>query len=369
MELERLTDGAPPDFETEAPYAVPIPAVPDEPEISETRPVIPSPSVVVKSPRRARWFFYLADLCLLALVGYLGYLGYHTVLNFKQSRLQPEAVAAVKPEPARRAVQPQIAAEPLKGYHKIWERNLFNIPDKTPAAPKTEIPIETIALAEKNIGLKLVGTVVANDAHFSRAIVLVTKTREQGAYREGDQAGKAKIKKILRNKVVITTEKGDQLLTIDDEDFGKGRKAASKQRGASRGLTSPQPNAGGMRFDVSGSQLPRRRARSINLKHDEVAASLADTDQLLQELTISPFMQDDQPAGFIISKIPRGSILTKMGLRNGYVVTQLNDQEITSPDQADDFFRTLAEGGEVTIQVSRSRGTRRRSRQINLNIQ
>jgi len=166
-----------------------------------------------------------------------------------------------------------------------------------------------------------------------------------------------------------TTEKGDQLLTIDDEDFGKGGKAVSKQQGASRGLTSPQPNAGGMRFDVSGSQLPRRRARSINLKHDEVAASLTDTDQLLQELTISPFMQNDQPAGFIISKIPRGSILTKMGLRNGYVVTQLNDQEITSPDQADEFFRTLAEGGEVTIQVRRSRGVRRRARQINLNIQ
>ncbi len=122
------------------------------------------------------------------------------------ARAKTTKKAAVKPEPARRAVQPQIAAEPLKGYHKIWKRNLFNIPDKTPAAAKTEIPIETIALAEKNIGLKLVGTVVANDAHFSRAIVHVTKTREQGAYREGDQAGKAKIKKILRNKVVITTE-------------------------------------------------------------------------------------------------------------------------------------------------------------------
>ena len=252
IELERLTEGAPPDIETEAPYAVPMPAASEEPEqdpavtvdISETRPVVPALSVAVKSPRRARWFFYLADLLLLALVGYLGYLGYHTVLNFKQSRLQPEAVAAVKPEPAQRAVQPEIAIQPLKGYHKIWERNLFNIPEKTPAAPKKEIPIEKIALAEKNIGLKLVGTVVADDATFSRAIVHVSKTREQDAYREGDQAGKAKIKKILRNKVVITTDKGDQLLTIDDEDFGKGGKAASKQRGP-QGLTSAQPDAEG----------------------------------------------------------------------------------------------------------------------------
>jgi type II secretion system protein C len=358
IDLLHLTETGSPAVETAVQDAVPMPAMPEELEqapedtleISETPPLAPAPSVLVKSPPRARWLFYLADLLLLALVGYLGYLGYHTVLNFKQSGLQPEAVAAVKPEPARRAVQPQIAAEPLTGYHKIWERNLFNIPDKTAPAPKAEIPIEKIALAQKNIGLKLVGTVVADDATYSRAIVHVSKTREQDAYREGDQAGKAKIKKILRNKVIITTDKGDQLLTIDDEDFGKGGKVASKQRGAS-------------------SQLSRRRARSINLKHEEVLADLADADKLLQELIISPFVQDDQPAGFIISKIPRGSILTKMGLRNGYVVTQLNDQEITSPDQAAEFFSTLAEGGEVTIQVRRSRGVRRSSRQINLNIE
>ena len=66
---------------------------------------------------------------------------------------------------------------------------------------------------------------------------------------------------------------------------------------------------------------------------------------------------------------PKPGMLREMGLRNGYVVTQLNDQEITGPDQAAEFFKTLAEGGEVSIQVSRSRGTRRRPRQINLDIQ
>ena len=377
IKLERLTEDDSQAGETEIPDAALLPTTPEEPEpavaesvgIQETRPVVPAAAVAVKSPRGGRWLFYLADVLLLVLLGYLGFLGYHTVLNLKQTKLQTEAIAAVKPEPVQRTVKPPKDAEPLTGYQKIWERNLFNIQQEPPTAAKTEVPIEAIAPAEKNIGLKLVGTIVANDAHFSRAIVHVTKTREQDAYREGDQAGKAKIKKILRNKVVITTDKGDQLLTIDDEDFGKGRKFVSKQQGASRRLTPAQSAAEGMRFDVSGSLLPRTRARAITLKQEEVAASLADTDQLLQELTISPFMQNDEPAGFIISKIPRGSILTKMGLRNGYVVTQLNDQEITSPDQAAEFFKTLAQGGEVSIQVSRSRGVRRRSRQINLNIE
>ena len=377
IELHRLTDGAPAEVETEAPYAVPISATQEESEqvpeetvdTAETHPVAPVPAAPAKTPLRARWFFYLADVLLLVLVGYLGYLGYHTVVNYKQVRLAPEAVAAVKPEQARRTVQPKVTARPLKGYQKIWERNLFNIPEKKTPAPKKEIAIENIALAKKDIGLKLVGTIVAHNANFSRAIVHVSKTREQDAFRVGDQAGNAKIKKILRNKVVITTAKGDQLLIIEDKDFGKGGRTGSKKGGGPASLRSSQPTAAEMKSGSSGSNTSRRKTRSINLKQEDVQASLADTEQLLEELTISPFMQGEEPAGFIISKIPRGSILTKMGLRNGYAVTQINDQAITGPDQASEFFRTLAEGGEVSIQVRRSRGVRRRSRQITLNIE
>jgi hypothetical protein len=59
----------------------------------------------------------------------------------------------------------------------------------------------------------------------------------------------------------------------------------------------------------------------------------------------------------------------KMGLRNGHVITGVNDQEIMGPDQAAEFFRTLAEGGDITIKVRKSRGVRKRSRSIRLNIE
>ena len=371
INLRCLTESSRPAVKTAASYTVPIPETPTEPEeipadtnkVLETPPAARAPSGPVKFPQGTHWFFYLADLCLLVLIGYLGYLA---VFNFKQFRLEPVAIVAVKPEPARRTEQPEITVQPLKGYRKIWERNLFNISEKKPPAAKKEIPIEKIALAEKDIGLKLMGTVVVNDATLSRAILHVLKTREQDAYREGDQAGKVKIKKILRNKVIITTTKGDQLLTIEDEDFGKSGRASSKRQRVPMNLTPPQLSEWEQK---SGNILQRTRTRSINLNRDEVEATLADTDQLMQELSLSPFTQEDKPSGFIISNIPRGSVLNKMGLRNGYVVTGINDQDITSPDQATEFFRTLAEGGKVTIQMRSSRGSRHRSRQIILNIE
>jgi type II secretion system protein C len=110
---------------------------------------------------------------------------------------------------------------------------------------------------------------------------------------------------------------------------------------------------------------PGTRSASINLNRKEIEASLTDTDQLLEEIGISPYMQGDRPAGFRISRVPPQIVLRKMGLRSRDVIVGVNDQEITSPEQAVEFFQTLAEGGDVTIKIKR----RRRSRQIKLNIE
>ena len=155
IEAQRPAEVPAPVVEVPAPYAAPMPELAEEPEgapavaveISQPSAAAPLPQAAVTSTHRARGFFYLANLLLLALVGYLGY---YAVLNFKQARLEPEAVAAIKPEavaaikpaPVRLAAQPKIAVQPLKGYRKIWERNLFNIKEEKAPAAEKEIPIE-----------------------------------------------------------------------------------------------------------------------------------------------------------------------------------------------------------------------------------
>jgi type II secretory pathway component PulC len=58
-----------------------------------------------------------------------------------------------------------------------------------------------------------------------------------------------------------------------------------------------------------------------------------------------------------------------MGLRTGDLITGVNDQEITSPEQAAEFFQTLKQGGDVTIKVGKGRGVRIRGRLIHLKIE
>jgi general secretion pathway protein C len=247
--------------------------------------------------------------------------------------------------------------QPLDGYRQIWKRNLFNTGKVKEPDSEKKISLDKLAPAKKDLGLELVGTVVADDPKLSRAIIDNRGIKKQEAYREGDTAGKVRIKKILRNNVVITTAKGDELLTVEIKESAKRSTPLSLTRRVGSQSSSAQ--------QAPGTRRPRSRTRSISLNREEVEASLADIDGLKEQVRLSPYMQGDEPAGFRLGNIPRDSVLRKMGLRSRDVIIGMDEESITSPDGASDFFQKLAEGGEVTIKLKR----RRRTRQIRLNIE
>jgi len=58
-----------------------------------------------------------------------------------------------------------------------------------------------------------------------------------------------------------------------------------------------------------------------------------------------------------------------MGLRSGDLIIGVNDQAITGPEQATEFFQKLKQGGDVTIKLGAGRGVRIRGRVIHLKIE
>jgi type II secretion system protein C len=372
------------DVETPRLNVVPIPAPAEEPlplpedaaekmqpQLGKPEPVpviqkekIPRPRVLpVKKARektkfQSSRFLTLSNILLLAL---LVYLGFYTVQNLHNAGLMAEAAATAAPAPAGIAARPENATALLSGYGFISERNLFNVSKEEAPGPKKEIVVEKLSMAKKDLGLLLVGTVVAYDSRLSRAFIDNRKTRQQETYQEGDKAGEVQIIKILRNKVIIATKEGDQLLTVYIEESGKDRKASTPQKQTVAKVPLAQP--------PSKSGLPGPRIGSRKIERAEVESSFADLDELMQAVQISPYQQEDQSAGFMLGRIPPNSVLAKMGLRNRDVIMGMNGEIITDPDQAADFFQTLAVGGEITINIKRGRGVRLRHRQIKLNIE
>jgi general secretion pathway protein C len=270
--------------------------------------------------------------------------------------VEPEAPAAAATAFADNRPEATAAVRPLDDYRNIWQRNLFNVSKDTLPAPQKEDALDKLAPARKDIGLKLVGTVAADNRRLSRAFIDHRSARQQAAYREGDRAGRVLIKKIMRNKVIIGTDNGDKLLTVENTET---RQMAATRSAAQRAATIAAASS-----QTSKSLSPGARTRVFSLDREEVEASLADTDQILQEVQISPYMIADRPSGFRLGNIKADSVLAKMGLRNGVVITDVNGETITGPDQAARFFQTLKEGGDIAIKIKR----RRRTIRIHLNI-
>jgi len=312
-------------------------------EMTPASPESPATKFLSKFTGRHLWSYTLPSLLVLVLVGYFCI---SATANFLRAGREP--VLAPQPAPAEATSKAEATVRPLEDYNIIFERNLFGASQGQTSVTQEEVSLEDIPTAEKNLGLKLIGTVAGDDAATSFAIIDNKTTRKQELYHEGDKAGEVLIKKILRNKVIVDAGRGEELLALELEETGKKVEfspAPLRERG-------PTPKEEPLKFD-----------------RGEVEAALGNVDQLTQKLSISPFTRAGKPAGFRIGRLPAGSILTAMGLRSGDLITGVNDQAITGPEQATEFFQKLKQGGDVTIELGAGRGVRIRGRVIHLKIE
>jgi type II secretion system protein C len=331
-------------IEPPAEVEAPVPAHTDE--VTFESPKSPAIKSLSKFTGRRFWPYTLPSLLVLGVVAYflVSALG-----NFLQAGREP--VLTPQSAPAETSTKTEATVRSLEDYSIIMERNLFGGSEsETPALEET-VSVEDIPTAEKNLGLKLIGTVAGDDAETSFAIIDNKKTRKQELYHEGDKAGEVLIKKILRNKVIVDAGRGEELLALELEETGKKVEFSPAPQSAVRGRRTAS------------------RQQSLQFDRAEVEASLQNVDQVIQELNITPFVRAGKPTGFRLGRLPRDSILIEMGLRTGDLITGVNDQDITSPEQAAEFFQTLKQGGDVAIKVRKGRGVRMRGRVIRLKIE
>ena len=328
--------------QAEEPDQLPAHTIEMTPE-SSVSPVIKSLS---KFTGRRFWPFAVPSLLVLGLVGYFLV---SAAANFLRAGREP--VLAPHPAPSEATTKAEATVRPLEDYSIIIERNLFGSSAAETPAPEETVSLEDIPAAEKSLGLKLVGTVAGDDAATSFAIIDNKTTRQQELYQEGDKAGDVLIKKILRNKVIIDAGRGEELLALELEETGK------------KVDFSPAPQPPGSK------RGPASREEALRFDRAEVEVAFGNVDQVIQELSISPFMRSGKPVGFRIGKLPAESILVAMGLRTGDLIMGVNDQAITGPEQAAEFLQRLKQGGDVTIKVGKGRGVRLRGRLIRLKIE
>lgn len=228
---------------------------------------------------------------------------------------------------------------PLRYYNNIDKRNLFNTGESA-KSKNTEPAVTETPLQETQLKLKLWGT-VTGDKNKAYAVIEEAKKRKQNLYRTGDtvQDG-AIVKKILREQVILTVNGKDEILGME--------KADTKLASTSSPM-SPSPSAS----TPFGSRKSSADSKNISLERSVIEDAMNNVNNLMKQAKIRPHFKDGKPDGLTLSRIKRGSIFTKLGLRSGDIITGVDGKKIESVDDALKFYNSLKSSDNVNLEIKR----------------
>ncbi|MFO7494736.1 MAG: type II secretion system protein GspC [Desulfobacterales bacterium] len=302
-------------------------------------------------------FKHLATLLSLVLIAcgvYLGAAIFYQVAAPKRDQAPPESPSLAPPKPAEKA-RPK---PPLSRYRAIAERNLFRI--DTGGQPSAAPAIDIEALKQTELKLKLWGT-VSSQGQEAYAVIEDSQSRRQNLYRVGDAIQSATLKMILREKVVLQVEDRDEILQMEEVPGGRG----PAPRQMPEAMDGGEPAAGQMpeAMDGGGPDLqaeaplpvdpPAPRPQTIRLRPAMLQGMLSQGEDPLKDLTLQPHQTDGAPDGVALTGIQPRSILRRLGLRDGDVITAIDGEPIRSAEHLTVIFEKLNSGSGLSLELNR----------------
>ncbi|HWR93109.1 MAG TPA: type II secretion system protein N, partial [Desulfobacterales bacterium] len=193
-------------------------------------------------------------------------------------------------------------------------------------------------LKQTELKVKLLGTTAGEAETASAAFIEDQKTREHRMYRTGDMLQDALIKRILRERVVLTRNGKDEVLIQEEPGVVK----AGVPGAAPRADAGPMPGL-----------PPAEPVQQVSVKEEQITKAMESIGDLMTQATFRPHIEDGQPAGISISGIKPNAIFRKLRLRNGDVITGVNDQSIASVEDAMKVFGTLSTEAPIQVKIKR----------------
>ena len=240
-------------------------------------------------------------------------------------------VAAVAP-PQRNAAPAAGAARPASNAVAITRRNLLNTDQGEANTPPAPVALE--GLKPTRLQLTLLGT-VTDDADWAYAVIEDRKTRRQQLYRAGDPIQNAVVRMILADRVVLSVDGGNEILEMEKATSGGGGSLAARPA-----VSRQHPSPG-------GAPRPRTLPRAL------IERAAGDPDGLMDGAAMAPGMDGDTVIGIQLKTIQPSSILRRMGLQNGDIVTAVNDSAVIGVEDVLRFAEELADSETASIQIKR----------------
>jgi general secretion pathway protein C len=187
---------------------------------------------------------------------------------------------------------------------------------------------------------RLLGIALSNSPGQTLAVIETGPERRQKFIREGDTIGAMSVKRILSDRVVFDTGRGERIAKMNRAFLDVGSDGGTPM--------IHQP--------VSVRLPPAANEKIVEVEGEKLSASLANIEKVVQQVSINPIAVYGQPIGVRIYPIDPGGIFEELGLETGDIITAVNGQEIRKPEEAIAFLDQIRTGGDFDISI---RGSRR----------
>lgn len=281
-------------------------------------------------------YFNILNVFLIAATIYFGINAFYITTASKLDHVRP-AISTGK----KISLPEEGTVRPISYYNSIIERNLFNTKKKTNKIETVNIE----ALKQTDLKLKLWGTVTGERGK-TYAVIEEQKEKKQNLYKVGDTIQNAKLKIILREKVVLNVNGKDEILEIE------------KVAGDYKSIISSKKSKESLKSKESFSQ-------NITIKRSQIDNAVKNVNDLMKQVKIRPHFSNGKPNGLNLSSIRSDSIFSEMGLKRGDIITGVNGKNIESVDDAMKFYESLKSSSNVLLQLKR----RGQQKTINYNIE
>ncbi len=94
-------------------------------------------------------------------------------------------------------------------------------------------------------------------------------------------------------------------------------------------------------------------SRRVTLSRSEIQPFLNDANSLLQMAQFMPYSRPGEMSGFQVNRIRQDSMLHKLGLKNGDVLTRIDGRAIAGPTELLQAYSSLGQSTLVTVDVIR----------------
>lgn len=231
-------------------------------------------------------------------------------------------------------------------------------PEQTEEQPDEEQPEEEEVVECDQLGVNLVGTMIAPDPSMSMATIEAegsTKLVRLGT----TVLDKAEVKEISRR--FIRLEQGGEkecVVRLWGEKAPPGAPRFGARPGqppvaAGRPAPAAQPNRPAQQQADYSQGVKQKSETEFEISRAMIDQNLEDLSALGMQARIVPNYRNGKYEGFKLVGVRPNSLYRAIGIRSGDVIKRINGREINSPNKAIELFESLKNSSNIALDIER----------------